>query len=125
MRRIQQLTPLGTLHRGEVANKGGDGMVKIKKLHGLEGMRLIGWGLCHWKDGVSPFASGKITPELLLSMAGNAWSAFAFVPVAILAFGAAPADLIRRGDADRVAPSAVAAVSVASVGGSDDGTSSD
>ena len=102
-----------------------DGTVEINKLNGLEAMRLIGWGLCHWKDGTSPFASGKILPDLLSSMAGNAWSAFAFVPLAIAAFGAAPADLFRRGDADRVAPSAVAAESVASVSSSDDGSSSD
>ena len=105
--------------------KTASGLVKIKKLHGLEAMRLIGWDLCHWKDGASPFASGKILPDLLLSMAGNAWSAFAFVPLAISAFGAAPADLFQRGDADRVAPSAVAAESVASVSSSDDGSSSD
>ena len=102
-----------------------DGVVRIKKLHGLEAMRLIGWDLCEWKDGVSPFASGKVTPELLAAMAGNAWSAFAFVPLAISAFGAAPADLFQRGDADRVAPSAVAAEKVASVSSSDDGSSSD
>lgn len=102
-----------------------DGTVKIKKLHGLEAMRLIGWDLCHWKDGGSPFASGKILPDLLLSMAGNAWSAFAFVPLAMSAFGAALADLFRADDADRVAPSAVAAESVASVSSSDDGSSSD
>lgn len=74
----------------------GESEVIFKRLHGLECMRLIGWDLGHFKNG-SPFADGVVTPELLADLAGNAWSAFAYLPLAIAAFGAAPASAYRRG----------------------------
>lgn len=72
-----------------------DGSVVLKRLHGLEAMRVIGWDHSFWKGGVSPFlGSGggvsPVTPELLSDLAGNAWSAFGFLPLVVASFGAAP-----------------------------------
>ena len=71
-----------------------EGNMELKKLHGLEAMRLIGWDLGHWKNHASPFIDSSdtgITPELLNNMAGNAWSSFSYSPLAIVALGSAPA----------------------------------
>ena len=70
-----------------------EGKKVLHHLHGLEAMSLIGWDLGFWKGGESPFGKASapnITPELLQDLAGNAWSAFAFTPIAIAAFGAVP-----------------------------------
>ena len=72
-----------------------DNSVKMKRLHGLEAMRLIGWETPMWKGGVSPFETPGVTPELLTDMAGNAWSAYAFVPVWMSAVGAASFDMYK------------------------------
>lgn len=66
------------------------GNLIFKELHGLEAMRLIGWDLGHWKNNQNPFGNASVTPELLVDMAGNAWSSFQFLPIAIAGFGAAP-----------------------------------
>ena len=63
--------------------------VLVKKLHGLEAMRVIGWDLGHCK-GKSLFESQDVTSDLLRNMAGNVWSAFTFIPLAIASFGAVP-----------------------------------
>jgi hypothetical protein len=68
-----------------------DGSVALKRLLGLEAMRVIGWDKAFWKDGVSPFSNDdRVTPDLLTDLAGNAWSAFSFPPVAIATFACAP-----------------------------------
>ena len=68
-----------------------DGSVAVKRLHGLESMRVIGWDKAFWKDGASPFSNDdRVTPELLTDLAGNAWSAFSFLPVAIATLACAP-----------------------------------
>ena len=68
-----------------------DGSVALKRLHGLEAMRVIGWDKAFWKDGVTPFSNDdRVTPDLLTDLAGNAWSAFSFLPVAIATFACAP-----------------------------------
>ena len=67
-----------------------DGSVAVKRLHGLEAMRVIGWDKAFWKDGASPFSNDdRVTPDLLTDLAGNAWSAFSFLPVAIATFACA------------------------------------
>ncbi len=75
-----------------------NGTVVFKELHGLEAMRMIGWDLGHWKNHENPFGNSAITPELLVDMAGNAWSSFQFLPIAIAAFGAAPKSFYRGKD---------------------------
>ena len=36
-----------------------DGSVALKRLHGLESMRVIGWDKAFWKDGASPFSNDE------------------------------------------------------------------
>ena len=57
-------------------------------MHGLEATRAIGWDLGHWGGQQGPF-SDLVTANTLTDLAGNAWSLFAFVPIAIAAVGAA------------------------------------
>ena len=41
----------------------------------------MGWDVCHWRPDVSRQSAG-ITYDLIKSLAGNAFNAFAFWPVA-------------------------------------------
>ena len=53
-------------------------------------MRVIWWDKAFWKDGTPPFSNDdRVTPDLLTDLAGNAWSAFSFLPVAIATFACA------------------------------------
>ena len=75
--------------------------IHIKALRGYEMMSLIGWPFCMYKG----FAYGKPgslpDSDLLANLSGNAYSAFAFGPVAIcaLAAGGAIARAARAGAA--------------------------
>ena len=71
-----------------------DSSITLKKLHGLESFRAIGWDLGHWNG--NPFQHEEVTSDLLNDMAGNAWSSWAFMPIAISAFGAAPWSKYRK-----------------------------
>ena len=71
-----------------------DSSITLKKLHGLESFRAIGWDLGHWNG--NPFQHEEVTSDLLNDMAGNAWSSWAFLPIAISAFGAAPWSKYRK-----------------------------
>ena len=71
-----------------------DSSLTLKKLHGLESFRAIGWDLGHWNG--NPFQHEEVTSDLLNDMAGNAWSSWAFMPIAISAFGAAPWSKYRK-----------------------------
>lgn len=98
---------------------GADGVEEFKKLHGLEAMRLMGWDLGHYRGG-NPCNDGVTTPDLLCDLAGNAWSAFGFLPIAIAAFGAVPASAYRKGALP--APSAGLAEESDASASSDDGS---
>ena len=81
-----------------------DGSVAVKRLHGLEAMWVIGWDKAFWKDGASPFSNDdRVTPELLTDLAGNAWSAFSFLPVAIATLACAPWEQYNAAQAARPA----------------------
>jgi hypothetical protein len=61
-----------------------DGSVVVRNVAGFEAMQLIGWDLSFWKKN----ASGVLCKNSLqLSLAGNAFSAFAALPVLLTAFG--------------------------------------
>ena len=81
-----------------------DGSVALKRLHGLEAMRVIGWDKAFWKDGASPFSNDdRVTPDLLTDLAGNAWSAFSFLPLAIATLACAPWEQYNAAQAARPA----------------------
>ena len=65
-----------------VRTKRADGSVGMRRLHGLEAMRLQGWDLPLWRGGLSPCAAPQsASSDLLQNLAGNMWSAFHFVPI--------------------------------------------
>ena len=64
---------------------GADNSVFIKRLHGLEAMRFMGWDLGMYKNDTA-FTSG-VTPELLSNMAGNAWCQWHFIPLMLACGG--------------------------------------
>jgi hypothetical protein len=59
----------------------------LRPLSCIESMKLIGWDVKYWRRG-SPNFSDEITPELLYSLAGNAFSCFAFAPLFASILGA-------------------------------------
>ena len=59
-------------------------------LAGIEAMQLMGWDVSFYKDGVAPFWKETVTPDVLVSLAGNAWSAFSVAPLFIASIGCAP-----------------------------------
>jgi hypothetical protein len=63
------------------------GTLVLRLLNPIECMRIMGWDLDHWKNQVAPW-SDNVTPSLVMSLAGNAFSAFAFTPVFSSAVGA-------------------------------------
>lgn len=88
--------PTMTANSSIAARRRKSGQLEIREIHGLEAMRLIGWDLGFWAHHASPFRPNVITPELLMDLAGNAWSSFAFLPLAIAALGSAPADFYHK-----------------------------
>lgn len=57
---------------------------EIRCVHAVELLRIVGWDLCHWEeDSELQAASAGITSDDLISLAGNAISAFAFAPLQI------------------------------------------
>ena len=50
----------------------------LRRMHGVESMRMIGWDLAHWGSGSGDWPSSSC--DVLCSMAGNAWSSWHFVP---------------------------------------------
>ena len=44
-------------------------------------MRIIGWDLADWRDGEKNFTSGAMSEDTARSLAGNAFSGYAFAPV--------------------------------------------
>ena len=60
------------------------GVVRIRRLHGLEVFALQGWGPQLWHSKNFPSNS------LLCNLAVNMWDAGSFIPIAIAAFGAFP-----------------------------------
>jgi hypothetical protein len=54
--------------------------IDVRMFHPVEAMRVAGWDLDHWADGPA-FWNRDMDWELLNSLAGNAFSAFAFTPV--------------------------------------------
>ena len=86
------------------------GRLRIRRLHGLEAMRLQGWDLPLWWQGKSPMTAEKpeVTCDFLANLAGNMWSSFNYCPVAIATFGCLP--LGQLIEANRVAQSRRSAV---------------
>lgn len=58
----------------------------LRLMHPIEMMRVMGWDLDHWANGPRVW-SDVITPDLVTSLAGNAFSAFAFTPLFSAALG--------------------------------------
>lgn len=98
--------PTMTANSAMAARRSKYGKTEIKKIHGLEAMRLIGWDLGFWANSASPFVCKSVSPELLSDLAGNAWSSFAFIPLAISALGAAPASFYHQARPSLAAASA-------------------
>ena len=70
----------------------------IRRIHGLEALRLIGWDLPLWGSdgyGLPPTASC----DVLCSMAGNGWSAWHYLPLMISFFSAVPWKQVLEDDA--------------------------
>ena len=68
-----------------------DGTLTIRCLHGLEAMRVQGWDLANWRDGLSTCLEPQHqTNDMLQDFAGNMWSAFHFIPIFIAALAAMP-----------------------------------
>ena len=82
--------------------------LEMKKLHGLEAMRLMGWDLNMYHDGDAFGGLGDgqgrddtQSPELLSSLAGNAWCCWHTVPLVIAVFGSVNWALVTRGSTAR------------------------
>ncbi|CAK0796241.1 unnamed protein product, partial [Prorocentrum cordatum] len=73
---------------GRIMDANGDTM--MKRIHGLEAMQLMGWDLSFYKDGVAPFWQERVTPDVLVDLAGNARSAFSVAPLFVASMGRAP-----------------------------------
>ena len=75
-----------------VGDGGADPQVEVKRVHGLEMMRLMGWDLNMYRNG-DAFGTGadgsddSQTPELLASLAGNAWCMWHTVPLMLAILG--------------------------------------
>ena len=54
--------------------KHADGSLTIRRFHGLEAMRVQGWDLSCWRDGLSPCcAPQNLSSDDLQDLAGNMW----------------------------------------------------
>lgn len=60
------------------------GDLELRPAHCLESMRMMGWDLLHYRQ---PIFTERVTPDVLVSLAGNAFSAFAITPLALCALG--------------------------------------
>ena len=67
-------------------NGSNETFLEIKRVHPLEQMRMNGWDLSFWADGLSPL-SETITPELVTDLAGNMWNGWSYMCVEIAAAG--------------------------------------
>eukprot|EP00974_Lingulodinium_polyedra_P128157 11204944-Lingulodinium_polyedra.AAC.1 len=47
-------------------------------------MRIMGWGLQHWRHSIF---SDVVSPDVIVSLAGNAFSAYAFSPLVLTVIG--------------------------------------
>lgn len=98
----------------------GVGGATMRALSSIEIMRMIGWDLGHWRNPACMW-SETITPDILVSLARHAFSAFALTPVLIATFGA-----IGASQRPRVAPSTPEVAKHRSVSvGDDDADSGD
>ena len=71
--------------------------VSMRRLHGLEAMRLQGWDLPLWEGDCSPCVTPQSTSnDLLQNLAGNMWSLFHFVPVFMAAMTAMPWETVLK-----------------------------
>ena len=76
-----------SLSKVVIRKRDADGKITIRQLHPIEQMRMIGWDLGHWRRGPQLWSS-SVDPPLLGSLAGNAFSAFAFTPLWSASLGA-------------------------------------
>ena len=76
-----------SLSKPVIRKRDPDGKITIRQLHAVEQMRMIGWDLGHWRQGPELWSS-SVDPALLTSLAGNAFSAFAFTPLWSASLGA-------------------------------------
>jgi hypothetical protein len=67
---------------------GPEPFTELRRLHPIELFRLNLWDVDMW--ATPPHEHGDITTELLCDMAGNSWSLFAFVPLAVALLGCVP-----------------------------------
>ena len=82
--------------------------LEVKKIHGLEAMRLMGWDLNMYSDGdafgMREDGSGRDdsqSPELLSSLAGNAWCCWHTVPLVLAVLGSVTWANVTRGSSAR------------------------
>ena len=64
-------------------------------------MQLMGWDLSFYKNGVAPIWMEGVTPEMLIDLAGNAWSAFSVAPIIISSMGCAPWEYYKKASPPR------------------------
>ena len=64
-----------------------DGGISIRCVHPVELMRVVGWDLSHWHTEFEAMDHG-LRGETLISLAGNAFSAFALAPLLVASLSA-------------------------------------
>ena len=75
--------------------KSADGTLVLRRLHGLEALRMAGWDMCHWADS-DFFKDNSFSGEFYSDLAGNCWSLFHFVPLFLAAMGACSWGQVRQ-----------------------------
>ena len=64
-------------------------------------MQLMGWDLSFYRNGAPSLGQEAVTPEVLIDLAGNAWSAFSIAPLFIASMGCAPWEYYKKVPAPR------------------------
>ena len=95
----------------------------FRRVHGLEAMRLMGWDLCMYAGGQA-FDDKDQSPELLQSLAGNAWCQWHCVPLLLSVLGSV--DWAKAGTGSRTgATASTGAVPSSESAGGDSDTDED